>query len=227
MKYVNRTPNSLPLLGALLLLALAGRAEDWDARMKAWGMVDIRSLDSTICVRLAYATPVNFMSRAVYQGATKAWLHPDAASKLLEAQRLLRLLHPDHALLVYDAARPVAVQQQMWEQVRGTPRARYVSSPHTGNARHTYGMAVDVTIIDGKGRPLPMGTLFDYLGEEANTDRENALLQANRINRMEYENRRLLRRIMRQAGFTGITSEWWHFNACSAATAKARYRLLK
>jgi D-alanyl-D-alanine dipeptidase len=32
---------------------------------------------------------------------------------------------------------------------------------------------------------------------------------------------------MRQAGFTTITSEWWHFNACSSHTAQKNYKLLE
>ena len=215
------------LLCASLFFAWASHAQDWDRRMAAWGMVDVRTLDSTIRVRLAYTTPVNFMSRAVFEGATKAWLHPDAANKLVKAQQYLRELYPDYALLVYDAARPIAVQQLMWERVQGTPKAYYVANPRKKNGRHNYGMAVDVTITDGRGQPLPMGTLFDYFGEEANTDKEDALLQAGRINRNEYENRRLLRQIMRRAGFTGVASEWWHFNACTAAAARAGYKLLE
>jgi D-alanyl-D-alanine dipeptidase len=195
--------------------------------MQESGMVDVRTLDSTIQVRLAYATPVNFMSRAVYQGATGAWLHPDAARMLVRAQQYLRELHPGYALLVYDAARPMTVQRLMWEQVRGTPRAYYVSNPRKKGGRHNYGMAVDVTILDDAERPLPMGTLFDYFGEEANTDREDALLQAGRISRADCENRRLLRRVMRRAGFTTVASEWWHFNACSSRTAQEKYRLIE
>jgi D-alanyl-D-alanine dipeptidase len=72
-----------------------------------------------------------------------------------------------------------------------------------------------------------MGTLFDYFGAEANTDREDALLRASRISREDCENRRLLRNIMRRAGFTAITSEWWHFNACSSRTAQAKYKLIE
>ncbi|MDR2765211.1 MAG: M15 family metallopeptidase [Tannerella sp.] len=215
------------LMCLCLFLSLSSHAEDWDKWMQENGMVDVRTLDSTIQIRLAYATPVNFMSKAVYQGATGAWLHPDAARMLVRAQQYLRKQHPGYTLLVYDAARPMAVQRLMWEQVRGTPRAYYVSNPQKKNGRHNYGMAVDVTILDDAGRPLPMGTLFDYFGVEANTDREDALLQAGRISREDCENRRLLRRVMRQAGFTTITSEWWHFNACSSHTAQKNYKLLE
>ncbi|MDR2042447.1 MAG: M15 family metallopeptidase [Tannerella sp.] len=215
----------LPYL--LLLFSPGSHAEDWDKRMQESGMVDVRTLDSTIQVRLAYATPVNFMSKAVYQGATRAWLHPDAARMLVKAQQYLREEHPGYTLLVYDAARPMAVQRLMWEQVRGTPRAYYVSNPQKKSGRHNYGMAVDVTILDHTGRPLPMGTLFDYFGVEANTDKEEALLQSGRINREDYENRRLLRRVMRRAGFTTISSEWWHFNACSSRTAQQKYKRIE
>lgn len=64
-----------------------------------------------------------------------------------------------------------------------------------------------------------MGTPFDFFGEEAHTNNEEALLDAGKIDRTAYDNRRLLRRIMRNAGFRIIPYEWWHFNACSRAEA--------
>ena len=87
-------------------------------------------------------------------------------------------------------------------------------------------MAVDVTIVDNKGRALPMGTPVDFFGEEANTDKESALVKAGKITEAEFQNRRLLRRVMQQAGFTTVTSEWWHFNACSSQEAKAGYKII-
>ena len=35
---------------------------------------------------------------------------------------------------------------------------------------HNYGLAVDVSIADEKGNPLPMGTKVDHLGKEAHID---------------------------------------------------------
>jgi hypothetical protein len=32
---------------------------------------------------------------------------------------------------------------------------------------------------------------------------------------------------MIQAGFTTVTSEWWHFNACSGNVAKKYYKLIE
>ena len=89
-------------------------------------------LDSTIRVHLVYATPENFMGETVYTGITRAWLHPDAAQKLVTAQRLLKKEHPDLTLVVYDAARPMSVQRKMWRLVRGTDKVNYVSNPSNG-----------------------------------------------------------------------------------------------
>jgi len=202
-------------------------AEDWDAILSKRGFVDVTTLDTAIRVHLAYATPNNFMGKVVYVGLTKAWLHPDAARKLAKAQQNLRRERPGYALLVYDAARPVAVQRYMWDLVKNTDKTDYVSNPDKKGGRHNYGMAVDLTIIDKKGQPLPMGTPFDYFGMEANTDNEEALVKSGKITNEAWQNRLLLRRVMQQAGFTTITSEWWHFNACSAKTAIAKYRLVE
>ena len=216
---------------SLLLLStcfsLLCQAEDWDKRLAGMGFVDIHAMDSTIQVHLIYATVSNFLNKPVYEGLTKAWLHPDAARKLVQAQQNLKREHPTYSLLVYDAARPMEVQRQMWELVKGTQYVNYVSNPANRNGRHNYGMAVDITIVDSEGRPLSMGTPIDFFGEEANTDKEPTLVKAGKITGQEFQNRRLLRRIMQQAGFTTITSEWWHFNACSSETAKARYKIIE
>jgi len=200
---------------------------DWDKHLKDMGFVNIQDLDPTIQVHLIYATASNFMNKPVYENITKAWLHPDAAQKLIQAQRNLKREHPSYSLLVYDAARPMEVQRQMWELVRGTPYVYYVSNPINQNGRHNYGMAVDITIVDTNGQPLPMGTPIDFFGEEAHTDQEPALVKTGKITANEYQNRRLLRRVMQQASFTSVTSEWWHFNACSAEVAKTKYKIIE
>ena len=210
----------------LLLCNLRSNAEELDTWLHDRGLVDISVLDSTIRVHLVYATPENFMGETVYTGITRAWLHPDAAQKLVTAQRLLKKEHPDLTLVVYDAARPMSVQRKMWSLVRGTDKVNYVSNPSNGGGLHNYGMAVDVTILDPAGEPLPMGTPFDFFGEEAHTNNEEALLASGKITRKEFDNRRLLRRIMKSAGFRMIPYEWWHFNACSRAEARQSYPVL-
>lgn len=210
----------------LLLCSLRVGAKDLDAWLRNKGMVDVSVLDSTIRVHLVYATSDNFMRETVYTGITRAWLHPDAARKLITAQQLLKKEHPELTLVIYDAARPMSVQRKMWSLVRGTDKVNYVSNPSNGGGLHNYGMAVDVTILDPAGQPLPMGTPFDFFGEEAHTNNEEALLASEKITREEFDNRHLLRRIMRNAGFRTIPYEWWHFNACSRAEARQSYPVL-
>jgi D-alanyl-D-alanine dipeptidase len=41
------------------------------------------------------------------------------------------------------------------------------------------------------------------------------------------ENRRLLRTVMRQAGFHPIAIEWWHFNAFEKDSVRARYAIVE
>lgn len=210
----------------VLLLSAYIHAEDLDTYLRSKGMVDISELDSTIRVQLVYASPDNFLGKPVYAGITRAWLHPDAAKKLVAAQQMLKKEYPELTLVVYDAARPMEVQRKMWAMVRGTDKVNYVSNPSNGGGLHNYGMAVDVTILDKDDRPLPMGTPFDFFGEEAHTNNENALLAAGKITNEAFENRRLLRRIMRNAGFRVIPYEWWHFNACSRTEARESYPVL-
>ena len=208
------------------LISVFCQGQDLDGYMAERDLVDVSAMDTTLRVDLVYATAENFLGKAVYSGITRAWLQPDAARKLLAAHRLLKEEHPGWRFVIYDAARPMSVQKKMWALVRGTDKTNYVSNPANGGGLHNYGLAVDLTILDEKGMPLPMGTPFDYFGEEAHTNNEEALLENGRITRTEYGNRRLLRRLMRKAGFRSILYEWWHFNACTRQEARQSYPVI-
>lgn len=193
-------------------------------RLDSLGYKNIAECDPTIAVDLMYTRPDNFTGRTLYTELREAYLHPLAMERLLEAQRLLRQEHPDYRLIVYDAARPMSVQAQMWAVVRGTAKERYVSNPAHGGGLHNYGLAVDISILDSLGRALPMGTKVDHLGREANITDEAALVAEGRITEGERQNRLLLRRVMKKAGFRPLPSEWWHFNYCSRDEAKRRFQ---
>lgn len=216
------------ILIALIGLTVGGAQaqEDLDGYLSRKGMVDVGRMDTTLHVRLMYATPDNFMGKTLYKGITRAWLHPKAAAMLVKAQRLVKKQKPGWTLVVYDAARPMSVQRAMWALVRGTPQVNYVSNPANGGGLHNYGMAVDVTLADESGIPLPMGTPFDFFGPEAHTTHEEKLLEKGKLTRQEFENRRFLRRVMQEAGFRVIPYEWWHFNAYSRAEARRSYPVL-
>ncbi len=192
------------------------------------GLVDILTLDSTIVVELKYSTNDNFLGRDVYQGMQRAYLQPDVAQMLVKAQQLLKEINPDYTLVVYDAARPRSIQQKMWDAVEAPfdEKIRFLSNPRNGSI-HNFGAAVDVSILDEGGKALDMGTGFDHMGELAYPSREQEMLEQGRLTELQIANRRLLRRVMYGAGFWGIQSEWWHFNACTREEARKRYTIIE
>ena len=190
------------------------------------GLVDVGALDPTIAVDIIYATPGNFTGQILYGDLTEAYLLPEAARKLADAHKALKARYPDYRFIIYDAARPMSVQRKMREVAVRTGKQYYVADPAKGGGLHNYGAAVDLSVLDENGRPLPMGTGYDFFGPEANTDREKELVSAGKLTGEELANRLLLREVMTGAGFTTVTSEWWHFNFCSRAEAIARYTLI-
>lgn len=190
------------------------------------GFVNIAEADNSIAIELMYTRADNFTGEVLYEDLHEAYLHPDAMESLSKAQCLLKELHPDYSLIVYDAARPMSVQQKMWDVVKGTSKQIYVSNPARGGGLHNYGLAVDISILDEQGTPLSMGTPIDYLGKEAHITEEVQLVKNGKITEQERANRLLLRQVMKDAGFRTLPSEWWHFNRYSRQTAKERYRVI-
>lgn len=174
-----------------------------------------------------YSRVDNFTGEVLYTDLREAYLHPKAAAALVKAQKRLRQLRPDLSLKVYDAARPMSIQQKMWDKVKNTPKYFYVSNPARGGGLHNYGMAVDLTLCTLKGDSIPMGTKIDYMGAAAHIDKEASLVASGRISREAQANRRLLREVMAYAGFKPLRTEWWHFNYVSRAVAKKYYKVIE
>ena len=195
--------------------------------LESIGLVNIAEADSSIIVDLMYTRADNFTGKVLYEDLHEAYLHPDAMKGLLLAQQELKKRYPGRRLIVYDAARPMSVQQKMWNVVKGTSQNIYVYNPARGGGLHNYGLAVDVSIADEKGNPLPMGTKVDHLGKEAHIDTEAAMVQQGVITAQERRNRLLLRRVMTDVGYKPLRSEWWHFNFRSREEAKRNYKVIR
>lgn len=189
------------------------------AYLDSLGYVNVAEQDSSILVSLMYARSDNFTGKLLYNDLREAYLHKDAIAPLLKAQRLLHEVHPDYNLIIFDAARPMHVQQQMWDVVKGTRQQIYVSNPARGGGMHNYGLAVDISIVNAQGDTIPMGTKVDHLGREAHTD-------YTAISPEALQNRRLLISVMREAGFRSLPTEWWHFNLVSRNVARQKYKVI-
>ncbi|HAB16604.1 MAG TPA: D-alanyl-D-alanine dipeptidase [Verrucomicrobiota bacterium] len=162
-------------------------------------LVDLEECVPGIVVEMRYAAARNFLGRALYR-LPRASLRAPVARKLANGPKAAAMA--GLGLKVWDAFRPAVVQRLMWA---ACPDPRFVAPPERGS-RHTRGAAVDVTLVRlNDGAELPMGTGFDDFTPRAASDFE--ALPAEVL-----ANRHQLRDLMLAAGFTGIRSEWWHFD---------------
>ena len=204
------------------------KKSDIEKQLEEIGLQNVTEEIPGIEVYMVYATPYNFMGRVLYEDLDEAYLVPEAMEKLRKANELLRKKRMDLHLVVYDAARPRSIQEQMWKVVENTELEDFVANPYKrGGGPHNYGVAVDVTLVDCTGHPIPMGSEYDYFGDRSRVDLEAELFEKGEINRRELLNRRLLREIMTEAGWLVEPSEWWHFNAMPIAEASKKLPVIK
>ena len=217
---------------ALALAACQQTSEQGESaiekQLEQIGLQNISDEISGIEVYMVYATPYNFMGRVLYEGLDEAYLVPEAVEKLRKANELLRKRRLDLHLVVYDAARPRSIQQLMWDVVENTELEDFVANPNkSGGGPHNYGVAVDVTLIDCTGHPIPMGSEYDYFGDRSRVDIEDELIERGEITHRELLNRLLLREIMTEAGWLVEPSEWWHFNAMPLTEASRNLTVIE
>lgn len=192
---------------ALLALALAaGPASRAEASGRAHDLVDVAARIPDALVDLRYATPRNFLGRAVYPAGARCLLRAPVADRLARAAARLRA--EGLRLRLWDCYRPVAVQREMWRLV---PRPGYVADPAKGS-NHNRGAAVDVGLAGADGGEVPVPTDFDTFSPRAHARAAGLPPAAAR-------NRDRLREAMEAEGFRVNRMEWWHFDAPEARGA--------
>jgi D-alanyl-D-alanine dipeptidase len=192
------------------------------------GLINIKSIDTSIVVDLKYSTVDNFLGMDVYGDFDRCYLQPDVALKLKNSQNTLKSRFPFYSLIIFDAVRPRRIQSKMWDtiDVPYAERSKYVSNPKNGSL-HNFGAAVDLSIIDARGIELDMGTPYDYFGELAYPREEDRMLEEGKLTHIQFLNRELLRSVMEAGGFMSITTEWWHFNSCYRTEAYEKYKIIE
>ena len=155
-----------------------------------------------LAIDLAYAGSANLAGRPIY-GNRCCLAHREVEPGLVRAAAWAALC--GLRLKVLDAYRPPWAQERLW---RCLPDPRYVASVEVGSC-HTRGVAVDVTLIDGQGRDLDMGTPFDAMAAEARHFHPAMPPEVQR-------NRAVLLAVMTQAGFQPSDTEWWHYQLPNA-----------
>jgi D-alanyl-D-alanine dipeptidase len=164
-------------------------------------MVEIARVCPGICIEMRYATQRNLTGWQVYPTHARALIRKSVAARLRHAQDELR--KQGFGLKIWDAYRPAWAQNVLWSAL---PNAGFLATPARGGSYHSWGVSVDVTLVDLQGREQKMASDFDELtlaAKSAYVGTDPGI--TSRMN--------ILRTAMQNAGFNGIRDEWWHFTA--------------
>ena len=162
--------------------------------------VDVRSVDPTIVVDLRYASRNNLLGQPLYPHGTRALARREVASGLANAQAFLRRYQ--YGLKIWDAYRPVTVQAKLWQ---ASHNSDYVADPENGaGSLHSWGIAVDATLVDLWNNAVRMPSDFDDFTPAAMWRYMGPSLEVR-------AHVRLLQNAMLRAGFWGSRTEWWHY----------------
>lgn len=182
-------------------LAVLSTRQQYDQLVKADSnqlLVNLEKYIPGIKKDVRYATTNNFTKQKLYT-RTDIYLRLPAAKALRAVQEALR--KKGYGLLIYDAYRPYHVTETMFKIV---PNDLYAADPRKGSG-HNRGVAIDLSMVNLKtNKPVAMPTDFDDFTTKAheNYTPPDPAMAANR---------KLLRDAMRQHGFKGSSTEWWHF----------------
>jgi D-alanyl-D-alanine dipeptidase len=183
----------------IIILATAITAQSAYAQTRV-PLVDIKAVDPTIVIDLRYGGPHNLAGHALYPPGMPALVRPEVAQRLTAAQIFLRRY--GYQLKIWDAYRPRSAQLELWQAAR---KNDYVANPDAGaGSLHSWGVAVDATLTDTWNNLVSMPTDFDDFTPAAMWRYQGA----NPTIRMHLN---LLQIAMRDAGFYGLRTEWWHF----------------
>jgi D-alanyl-D-alanine dipeptidase len=179
---------------------------------------------------------------APYGGKSPYFVRQSVGDRLLQAQAILQVQEPGWRIQIFDAYRPIAVQQFMveyaFEEVlhqRHLERERlsvdqeqaiwrevyqFWAMPSDNPATpppHSTGAAVDITLVDATGQVVDMGSPIDEVSERSYPDHfarfvNPALADHCPSKAKAHFHRTLLASSMIQAGFCQHPQEWWHFS---------------
>lgn len=182
------------------------------------GFVYVNDVIPDLNVELRYYTSNNFVGGVIdgYQ-SNKLILTKQTALALKQVQEELQ--DQNLCLKIYDGYRPQRAVNHFidWAQNLNdtinkdvfypdvTKKNLFVEAYIADRSGHSKGSTVDLTIIDANtGKPLDMGSVYDFFGEESWVSYEG-------ITDTQKVNRQLLQKVMLKYGFKNYPKEWWHF----------------
>lgn len=152
---------------------------------------------------IGYASEDNFTGSALPgYGAPGAWM-VEAAARSLEAVAR-GWSERGYRLRIFDAYRPLRAARAMVEWAHASGNSWMVEQGYISEtSRHSLGCAIDLTLVDGGGNALDMGTAWDTFSPASHSANASGAVAANRA---------LLRDPLVAAGWLPARTEWWHFS---------------
>ncbi|NJN22758.1 MAG: D-alanyl-D-alanine dipeptidase [Leptolyngbya sp. RL_3_1] len=172
---------------------------------------------------------------APYGDRSPYWLRESVLAALHQAQAYLQHQHPGWTIQIFDAYRPVAVQQFMVDysfstlaqQRQQQPEAltaavrqallaevyQFWAAPSLDPATpppHSTGAAVDITLINAQGQAVDMGSPIDEISIRSHPD--YFAPEGEHRDDTVHHHRCLLKKTLAGAGFRQHPNEWWHFS---------------
>jgi D-alanyl-D-alanine dipeptidase len=172
---------------------------------------------------------------APYGDRSPYWLRESVLAALHQAQAYLQQQQPGWKIQIFDAYRPVAVQQfmvdysfsalarqrqQQPESLTTTERQtllaevyQFWAPPSLDPATpppHSTGAAVDITLIDAQGNPVNMGSPIDEISARSHPD--YFAPEGDHSDDTVHGHRCLLKETLAQADLRQHPNEWWHFS---------------
>jgi zinc D-Ala-D-Ala dipeptidase len=172
---------------------------------------------------------------ADYGGRSPYYLRQGVLDRVIKAQERLQQLHPSWKIQIFDAYRPVEVQQYMVDYTfRQTAASRSLDLAKLSTAEkeqiwqavykiwaipsfdlqtpppHSTGAAIDLTLVNEHGQPIDMGSPIDEMSDRS---LPGYFANSQAATEQQYHHhRQLLDRIMTDVGFRRHPNEWWHFS---------------
>ncbi|MBQ4838045.1 MULTISPECIES: M15 family metallopeptidase [Pseudoalteromonas] len=187
-------------------------------KLSAAELVDVVAQVPSIQTEIRYFTADNFVGKKI-DGylAPKCLLSKEAVKAVTKAQYALNEF--GLGLKVFDCYRPqMAVDHFVrWAKDLEDTKNKAKYYPEVpknelfkrgyiaARSGHSRGSTLDVTLVDlVTGVELDMGSGWDFFSKVSWPSYQG-------ISAQQRANRKLLAKVMRSAGFIGLTEEWWHF----------------
>lgn len=161
--------------------------------------VDLRKFLPGVEFDLLFASSNNVTGQSLY--AALPLMEMQTAQMLKEAYAQFR--RDGYTIKICDAYRPFSAQQALFSVVQNS---NYIADPSNGGSWHQRGRAIDMTLVDLEtGEELKMPTpMHTFAKESMRNQRANWSEQIT-------QNVDYMTRVMQDAGFGIISTEWWHF----------------